>query len=119
MKVIRFIQSAHSSFDDCEVILKYRDDERTREALKQVNEFWMGWEARLLQFREPHIAGLYKIAERCVITSIADNRNAFGLREEFKTLEGYFPLTKENGVELVSIEAPDWEDLDLEIEEVS
>ncbi|KAB7728153.1 DUF2528 family protein [Rudanella paleaurantiibacter] len=95
------------------------DEEKAASTLKEVVEFWYGWESVLNKFKGDYAQAFCWYIGPLLLEKSGDSGLDWIREESFKNEEGYcMTLNGENGIELISID--DWtvDHDDFEINEV-
>ncbi|MEQ9309711.1 MAG: DUF2528 family protein [Balneolaceae bacterium] len=82
------------------------DHEKADPAIKEMVEFWLGWEDLLDENDGDYTKTfLQNLAYLVLVLVIGKNYNLFGVTEEFKDLEGWVPLDGSFGIKLLQVES--------------
>lgn len=85
----------------CEVEI---DEEKAAPAIKEMVEFWLGWENELNKVNGDYTLAFLKMLGRELLYVVIAERSGETCTEYFKSLEGWYPLDGSHGIKIVSCE---------------
>jgi hypothetical protein len=101
-------------FFDCKIKI---DEDKAKEPIKEMVEFWGGWE-RKLESNEGNytLTFLKMLSMKIILLGLYQNLNLFGIKEEFKGLEGWAPMDGSQGITILEIDEAiiDYDNLHIE-----
>ncbi len=99
--------------------IKHNPNFTVEGAIKEMVEFWTGYEKRLDQNDGDYTKTFLKqLCQECIVIQMSENYNLLGIIKEFNDREGWNKMDGDYGIEIVSFEPTDFSDQsDYEIED--
>lgn len=94
------------------------DEEKARQPIREMVEFWHGWESHLDDNDGDYTKTFIQQISRTILYMVAGrNLNINGVRNEFNNLEGWCKMDGTHGIEILSVDEVEFHYDDFEIEE--
>lgn len=95
------------------------DEAKAAPAIKQMVEFWTGWE-RALDNNDGDYTKTFleNLACQCLTIAISHNYNATGIIREFEKLEGWCPMDGRQGIKITDVYCYSLDRDEFSVEEV-
>jgi len=97
------------------------DEAKAQPAIKEMVEFWMGWENALDENEGDYTKTfLQNLARECITIAIANNFNMRGIISAFNDgkREGWTPMDGSQGIKITGVDLYNFERSEFSIEEV-
>jgi hypothetical protein len=103
----------YQNYWECKI--EIADTEQTQAAIKEMVEFWGGWEQRL-KFNDGNYTMTFIKDIAPIILDLSKEWNFQGILDQFKEMEGYYELNGSQGITLLEVDHLSYDEDDFYIQ---